>query len=162
MQYLIGSTVLDVKDENQPKNSKAKLFDKCLSFVMIGSALLLISNVIVLCLAHHYNDSACLRAVYEAGKATLAGQDQRRVMRAAFLGLQNTEKRYIFLDHPKFTEYKCEDTPAGQSLTIQTSTLVSLPAPMFVVTSKENLSEGRFAVHKRYQLDIPKSVNGSN
>lgn len=129
---------------------------------MIAAAALLIGNVIVLCLAHQYNDRACLEAVFEAGKASLAGHDQRRVMRAAYLGLQNTEKRYMFLEHPKFTEYKCEETPEGQKLTIQTSTLVSLPAPMFVVPSEENLSDGRLAVHKRYQLDIPKAATGSN
>ncbi len=144
------------KQTNRPLDRAASLF-------MVAAALLLIGNVVVLWLASAYNDKACLDAVYEAGKACLAGHDQRRIMRAAYLGLANSPAGGFFIEHPHFTEYKCEQVDGGRKLTIQTSTLVRLPAPMLVVMSKDNISDdGRLAIHKKYQLDIPNGGRSAN
>jgi hypothetical protein len=139
--------------------SDSRMIDKAASLLMVTAAALLIGNVVVLYLASTYNEKACLAAVYEAGKACLAGHDQRRIMRAAYLGLSHSPNGGFFIEHPHFTEYHCEDVQGGKKLTIQTSTFVRLPAPMLVVMSKDNISDdGRLAIHKRFQLDIPTSA----
>lgn len=149
----------DKKVESKP----AHRFDKALSFVGLCAAILLLGNVAVLWLASAYNEKACMDALYEAGKACLAGHDQRRVMRAAYLGLSNAPAGGIFIEHPHFTEYRCEQAKDCRRLTIQTSTYVHLPAPMLVVMSKDNVSDdGRLAVHKRIQLEIPDGEFRSN
>jgi hypothetical protein len=147
---------LDSTENNEKKEVKSRPLDKAAMLFMVTAAALLIGNVAVLFLASAYNEQACLAAVYEAGKACLAGHDQRRVMRAAYLGLQNQPTGGFFIEHPHFTEYRCEQVQGGKKLIIQTSTLVRLPAPMLVVMSSGNVSDdGRLAIHKRYQLDIP-------
>lgn len=144
------------KENDEKKAVKNRPLDRAAMLFMVTAAALLIGNVAVLWLASAYNDKACLDAVYEAGKACLAGHDQRRVMRAAYLGLQNSPNGGFFIEHPHFTEYRCEQVQGGKKLIIQTSTLVRLPAPMLVVMSPGNISDdGRLAIHKRYQLDIP-------
>lgn len=154
---------LDSTVTTDKKQTDGRTFDKAASLFMVVAAALLIGNVVVLWLASTYNDKACLDAVYEAGKACLAGHDQRRIMRAAYLGLQNSPSGGFFIEHPHFTEYRCEQVQGGRKLTIQTSTLVRLPAPMLVVMSKDNISDdGRLAIHKRYQLDIPDAGSSSN
>ena len=154
---------LDSTATTDKKQTDGRTFDKAASLFMVVAAALLIGNVVVLWLASTYNDKACLDAVYEAGKACLAGHDQRRIMRAAYLGLQNSPSGGFFIEHPHFTEYRCEQVQGGKKLTIQTSTLVRLPAPMLVVMSKDNISDdGRLAIHKRYQLDIPDAGSSSN
>ncbi|HNB23062.1 MAG TPA: hypothetical protein PKZ32_11605 [Candidatus Melainabacteria bacterium] len=141
------------------KKRESRAFDRAASLLMVTAAALLIGNVVVIWLASMYNEKACLAAVYEAGKACLAGHDQRRIMRAAYLGLSHSPNGGYFIEHPHFTEYHCEDIKGGKKLTIQTSTFVRLPAPMLVVMSKDNLSDdGRLAIHKRFQLDIPDSA----
>jgi len=147
---------LDSAENNDKKTASGRPLDRAASLFMVAAAALLIGNVAVLWLASAYNDKACLDAVYEAGKACLAGHDQRRVMRAAYLGLQNSPNGGFFIEHPHFTEYRCEQDEGGKKLIIQTSTLVRLPAPMLVVMSQGNVADdGRFAIHKRYQLVIP-------
>ncbi|MCC7531208.1 MAG: hypothetical protein IT342_22060 [Candidatus Melainabacteria bacterium] len=154
---------MDSTATTDKKQADGRTFDKAASLFMVVAAALLIGNVVVLWLASAYNEKACLDAVYEAGKACLAGHDQRRVMRAAYLGLQNSPSGGFFIEHPHFTEYRCEQVQGGKKLTIQTSTLVRLPAPMLVVMSKDNISDdGRLAIHKRYQLDIPDGAASSN
>jgi hypothetical protein len=154
---------LDSSDNTDNKKVAGRPLDKAASLFMVVAAVLLIGNVAVLWLASAYNDKACLDAVYEAGKACLAGHDQRRVMRAAYLGLSNAPTGAFFFEHPHFTEYRCEQVEGGRKLTIQTSTFVRLPAPIFVVMSKDNTSDdGRLAIHKRYQLDIPDAGRSSN
>ncbi len=144
------------------KRQTSRPLDKALFGCIVMAAVLLIGNVAVLWLASCYNERACLEAVYEAGKACLAGHDQRRIMRAAYLGLQNSPNGTYFIEHPHFTEYRCEQVQGGRKLTIQTSTYVRLPAPMLVVMSKDNISDdGRLAIHKRYQLDIPDTVHAN-
>ncbi len=154
---------MDSTENTDKKQADGRYFDKAASLFMVVAAALLVGNVVVLWLASSYNDKACLDAVYEAGKACLAGHDQRRIMRAAYLGLQNSPSGGFFIEHPHFTEYRCEQVQGGKKLTIQTSTLVRLPAPMLVVMSKDNISDdGRLAIHKRYQLDIPDGGASSN
>lgn len=159
--------------KNSKKNSKqdskkdakkhaGRPLDLALFGCMVVAAVLLIGNVAVLWLASAYNERACLEAVYEAGKACLAGHDQRRIMRAAYLGLSNSPTGTYFIESPHFTEYRCEQVQGGKKLTIQTSTFVRLPAPMLVVMSKDNISDdGRLAIHKRYQLDIPDTAHAN-
>lgn len=154
---------MDSSENADKQQAAGRPLDKAASLFMVVAAVLLIGNVAVLWLASAYNDRACLDAVYEAGKACLAGHDQRRVMRAAYLGLSNSPTGGFFIEHPHFTEYRCEQVEGGKKLTIQTSTLVRLPAPMLVVMSKDNISDdGRLAIHKRYQLDIPDGGRSSN
>ncbi len=150
---------MDSTEKTVDKKSESPMWDKAASLLMVTAAALLIGNVAVLWLASAYNEKACLAAVYEAGKACLAGHDQRRIMRAAYLGLSQSPNGLFFIEHPHFTEYHCEEVQGGKKLTIQTSTFVRLPAPMLVVMSKDNISDdGRLAIHKRYQLDIPDSA----
>ncbi len=154
---------MDSSENTDQKQAESRPFDKAAMLFVVVAAGLLIGNVVVLWLASVYNDKACLDAVYEAGKACLAGHDQRRVMRAAYLGLSNSPSGGFFIEHPHFTEYRCEQVQGGRKLTIQTSTLVRLPAPMLVVMSADNVSaDGRLAIHKRYQLDIPDGGSSSN
>ena len=163
-----GDSKMDSKKDSKndskmdSKKHASRPLDKALFGCMVMAAVLLIGNVAVLWLASYYNQRACLDAIFEAGKACLAGHDQRRIMRAAYLGLQNAPNGTYFIEHPHFTEYRFEEVQGGRKLTIQTSTFVRLPAPMLVVMSKDNISDdGRLAIHKRYQLDIPDTVHAN-
>ena len=155
-----ASTDNEAPRERDAGRNKETVWDLAISVGFLGLMALLAGNIGVVAMARQYNDAACKSAVSAAAQAAVSGEDNNGVMRAAMIGLNNCAPGVFFVAHPIFTKFKDETANGGRSLRIETTALVSVPAP-FLMPNAVLGQDGRLPVSRSYECRIGGATGSS-